>query len=298
MPIKLKKAPNELANIEYIQNQINKIRDSVEDRQSRIPWQTVNKLSRRKSTAKAKLKVTSQQAEIQLCKQHFENLLRNPLKVIHYPITRIISKQLDIELEQFMQKELNSVLRKIKNRKAPGLDEIPPRNMEDQAYCSDTVIPYKKHNRQMDKGRILPFPKESDFRSAKNYRGITITPIAAKIYNALLHNCIEPKIENILRKTQNGFRRNRSMTSQILTICQILEEVCAKNLEATILFVNFTKAFDSMHRGKIEQILLAYGLPKESIAAIMMLYKNTKVKVLTDKMKCSFFQAAVMSILL
>ena len=29
----------------------------------------------------------------------------------------------------------------------------------------------------------------------------------------------------------------------------------------------------------MEQILLAYGLPKETIAAIMMLYKNTKVKV-------------------
>ena len=31
--------------------------------------------------------------------------------------------------------------------------------------------------------------------------------------------------------------------------------------------------------GKMEQILLAYGLPKETLAAIMILYKNTKVKV-------------------
>ena len=52
-----------------------------------------------------------------------------------------------------------------------------------------------------------------------------------------------------------------------------------KSQEATILFVDFTKAFDSIHRGKMEQILLAYGLPKETIAAIMMLYRNTKVKV-------------------
>ena len=28
-----------------------------------------------------------------------------------------------------------------------------------------------------------------------------------------------------------------------------------------MLFVDFAKAFDSMHRGKMEQILLAYGLP-------------------------------------
>ena len=69
------------------------------------------------------------------------------------------------------------------------------------------------------------------------------------------------------------------MTSQILTIRRILEGLRAKNQQATILFVNFTKAFDSIHRGKIEEILLAYGLPKETVAAIMILYRNTKVKV-------------------
>ena len=36
------------------------------------------------------------------------------------------------------------------------------------------------------KGCILPFPKKGDLGSAKNYRGITLTSIAAKIYNILL----------------------------------------------------------------------------------------------------------------
>ena len=129
------------------------------------------------------------------------------------------------------------------------------------------------------KGCILPFPKKGDLGLAKNYRGITLTSIAAKIYNAQLRNCIEPKIDKILRKNQNGFRINRSTTSQILTICKILEGVRAKNLQATLLFVDFTKAFDSIHRGKMEQILLAYGIPKETVAAITILYWNTKVKV-------------------
>ena len=129
------------------------------------------------------------------------------------------------------------------------------------------------------KGCILPFPKKGDLRLAKNYRGITLTSIAAKIYNALLCNCIEPKSDNILRKEENGFRRNRSTTSQILTIRRILEGIRTKNLQATISFVDFTKAFDSIHRGKMEQILMARGLPKETVAAIMIFYRNTKVKV-------------------
>ena len=90
----------------------------VEDRQSRIAWQTVNKVSRRKSTAKAKLRM-------HLWKQYLKNLLGKPLKVMDEPITKIISNQLNIKLEQSMLEEL-LVLRKIKNRKAGILNEIPP----------------------------------------------------------------------------------------------------------------------------------------------------------------------------
>ena len=78
--IKLKKAQYQLAGIylkeqtEYIQNQINKIRESVEDRQSRIAWQTINEVSKRKSTTKAKLKVANQQERTKLWKQYFEKL--------------------------------------------------------------------------------------------------------------------------------------------------------------------------------------------------------------------------------
>ena len=52
-----------------------------------------------------------------------------------------------------------------------------------------------------------------------------------------------------------------------------------KNLQATIVFVDFTKAFDFIPRRKMEQILLAYGILKETVAPIMILYRNTEVKV-------------------
>ena len=71
---------------------------------------------------------------------------------------------------------------------------------------------------------------------------------------------MEPKTENIIRKNPNGFEKNRSTSSQILTICRILDGARAKNQKATIAFVDFAKAFDSIHRGKMELTLLAYGL--------------------------------------
>ena len=62
-----------------------------------------------------------------------------------------------------------------------------------------------------------------------------------------------------------------------------------KNLEATISFVDFSKTFDSIHRRKMEQILLANGQLKETVAAIMMRYKNTKVKVRSSDGNTDYF---------
>ena len=59
------------------------------------------------------------------------------------PITKIICNRLDIKLGQFTQEELDLVLGKIKNRKAEGLDEIPPevwKTRELTTYCSNSVI--------------------------------------------------------------------------------------------------------------------------------------------------------------
>ena len=61
---KLKKAQRELTHnkeqLEYIQSQMNKTRNSVEDRQLRLATQTVKEMSGRKSTLRAKLKAANQ----------------------------------------------------------------------------------------------------------------------------------------------------------------------------------------------------------------------------------------------
>ena len=59
-------------------------------------------------------------------KEHFKNILENSPKITDEPITKIINDQLDVKLGQFKQEEFDVVLSKIKNRKAVGVDEMPP----------------------------------------------------------------------------------------------------------------------------------------------------------------------------
>ena len=51
------------------------------------------------------------------------------------------------------------------------------------------------------------------------------------------------------------------------------------NLVVALLFVDFSKSFDSILRGKLKQIRLVYGLPKETVKFIIMLYRNMKAMV-------------------
>ena len=162
-------------------------------------------MRRRRSTAKAKLKATNQQERIHLWKQYFENLLGNPPKVTHEPITRIISKQLDIKLGPFAREEIDSVLRKIENIKAEGLDEIPQeiwktKQFNDIQFQHCNVVYNQNPRDRWMKGFIHRLTKMGDLGLAKNYRCIKLTSIAAKIYNALLRHRIEPKIDNKKRK--------------------------------------------------------------------------------------------------
>ena len=91
------------------------------------------------------------------------------------------------------------MLRKIKNRKAAGLDEIPSeiwktRQFDDILLRQCNAVYNQNPIDRWRKGCILPFPKKVDLGLSKNYRGITFTSIAAKIYNTLQRNSIELKI--------------------------------------------------------------------------------------------------------
>ena len=62
---------------------------------------------------------------------------------------------------------------------------------------------------------------------------------------------------------------------QDLIFRKIIEGVKDKNLEACIIFIDFSKTFDSIDRGKISKILREYGISIEIIQANVMLYNNT-----------------------
>ena len=129
---------------------------------------------------------------------------------------------------------------------------------------------------------ILLFSKKGDFGITKNYEGINLPAITANVYYALLLTLIQIEIEIFFRKHQKVIQRLCSTNSQILAIRRMIEGVWAKNLEATLIFVDLSKPFDSIHWGRMEKILLPYGLLKETVISIMMQYRHKIMETQTS----------------
>ena len=55
-------------------------------------------------------------------------------------------------------------------------------------------------------------------------------------------------------------------------------------------FVDFSKAFDSIHRGKLIEMLKAYGIPTKIVDAISKLYKDIEAQVITPDGDTEFFE--------
>ena len=175
-------------------------------------------------------------------------------------------------------------IERIKNWKDRGLDEIllevwKTMKFDNVLLWSCNAVNKRNSVEKYTKGCILFFTKKGNLGIIKNYRGITLTAMAAKVYNILLLHQIWPELKKILRKNQNGFQRNCSSNSEILTIHWIIKGVQTENLKATLLSIDFSKTFHSIHKVKMEQIQLVYGFLKEIVTAIKMLYKNTKAMV-------------------
>ena len=64
----------------------------------------------------------------------------------------------------------------------------------------------------------------------------------------------------------------------------------AKQLTAVLLFVDFRKAFDSLHRDMLMKMLIAYGVPRKLLDLIEALYEETVACVLTEEGQTELFQ--------
>ena len=163
------------------------------------------------------------------------------------------SKQVVKQLNHVMVKHLNKIFNKIWS-------------------TSKNPVHFKR-------GVIVKIPKKGDLSDVNNWRGITLLSVPGKVLCGIIADRLRGAIEKKLREEQAGFRPNRSCSDQIFTLRRIIEKCLQKKHELVLNFIDFEKAFDSLHRESLWEILRLYGVPKKIINILRDLYEGSEASI-------------------
>ncbi len=114
------------------------------------------------------------------------------------------------------------------------------------------------------------FKNKGDNDDVNNYRGISVLPPVAKIFEKLLATqiIIFLNINKILFNGQHGFRSGHSCETALHELLSDLNKIKDKRLIALLLFIDFRKAFDLVEAKKLLLKLFHYGFDNNSINLI------------------------------
>jgi len=113
--------------------------------------------------------------------------------------------------------------------------------------------------------------KKGSKKDCSNNRGISVTSVMSRLYGKILRDLREEENE----VEQSGFRTERSCTVNIFCMKQVIEKRIATNQETHLLFVDLTKAYDSITISKLWEVLGESNINNTLIKALQNLYGNT-----------------------
>lgn len=145
--------------------------------------------------------------------------------------------------------KIKQMTAKLKNRKAPGMDEITNEIIK---YGGDTllaelqilfnkIISDKTVPSEWRESILIPIFKKGEKTDPKNYRGISLMSSVLKLFTKIL---AEEVMSTGICEEQQGFRNNRSAVDAIFIIRQITEKAIEFNKTAFMCFIDLTQAFD------------------------------------------------------
>ncbi|KAK2180435.1 hypothetical protein NP493_443g04030 [Ridgeia piscesae] len=118
---------------------------------------------------------------------------------------------------------------------------------------------------------IATIYKKGDRTDCGNYRENSLLSIAGKIFARILLNRLSTHITpEVVPETQCGFRGNRSTVDMILCLRQLQIKCIEQDRQLYMVFVDFSKAFDTVGRTGLWQLPRKYGCPDKFITITMI----------------------------
>ena len=170
----------------------------------------------------------------------------------------------------FSSSLVRRAIKKLKTKTAAGPDGIPPsffiNCIEELCYPLSLLFTFCFDNGILPAAwlvsYITPIFKKGNPALANNYRPIALTAIMCKLMETIMKDQIVCFLldKGIISKSQHAFMRNHSTTTNLLASLHDLSVGLNSHLYTDIVYIDFSKAFDSIVSSKLLLKLEFYGI--------------------------------------
>lgn len=160
-----------------------------------------------------------------------------------------------VTLKHITEDEIKQTIKKLKNKKSVGPDEVPTYIVKG---CSEFLVsPIQKilnaslkqcvFPTEWKRSRVCPIHKQGRRDLIQNYRPISILSVFAKIYESILFKNIYNQISNIIHVNQHGFFQGRSAVTNLCNFTQAISNALENRKQIDVIYTDFSKAFDKVY---------------------------------------------------
>ena len=140
--------------------------------------------------------------------------------------------------------------------------------------------------------KIKPLFKTGERDLVKNYRPISILPVFSKLLERIMYNRVYKHVisNNLLYEKQFGFQKQCSTETAILQLSKEIYESFDKNQFTLGVFVDLSKAFDTVNHQILINKLKYFGITEIYLEWFRSYLNNRKQFISYDNNKISSLQ--------